>query len=163
MSVKSKNAAEPSATNVESLMKASTAAAKDHLEKTVEMTRSRIEAAMKGFEDIATFSKENVEAMVATTSAATKAIETLNAEAVAYARQSFEDGLAAARALATAKSMQEMLDLQNDFTKSAFDGFLAHSTKVGDLFARLSKEAMEPLGARVNAATEKLRVRPVAA
>lgn len=142
---------------VENMVKASTATAQEHIEKTVAMTKSRLDAAMKSLEEISTYSKQNVEAIVASTNATAKAIETLNAEALAYAKQSFEDGIAAAKSLATAKSVQEVLDLHSDFTKTAFDGFLAQSSKFGEMFTKLSKEALEPINARVSATVEKIR------
>lgn len=160
MSAKTKSGpkAAPAATdNVESIVKASAAAAQETLEKTMAATKTRMDAAVKGLEDIATFSKANVEAVVASTNVAAKAIEGLNAEVLAYAKQSFEDGVAAAKAMATAKSLQEVLDLQADFSKSAFDGFLAQSTKLGEMMAKMSKDAMEPISARVSATVEKIR------
>jgi phasin family protein len=163
MSAKSKSAPKaapqtpPTTQNIESLVKASAAAAQETLEKTMAATKTRMDAAVKGLEDIATYSKANVEAVVASGNVTAKALETLNAEVLAYAKQSFEDGIAAAKAMATAKSLQEVLDLQADFSKSALDGFLAQSTKLGEMMTKMSKDAIEPLSARMTATVEKLR------
>jgi phasin family protein len=159
MSVKSKSEPKLAVENVESMVKASTAAAQEHIEKTVVMTKSRVDAAIKSLEEITTFSTGNVEAVVASSQAAAKAIETLNTEALSFARTSFEGSVAAAKAMAGAKSLQEIVDLQNTFSKSAIDGFVAQSTKLGEMFTQLSKEAMQPLSARMNAAAEKMRLR----
>jgi phasin family protein len=159
MSVKSKSEPKLPVENVESMVKASTAAAQEHIEKTVVMTKSRVDAAIKSLEEITTFSTGNVEAVVASSQAAAKAIETLNTEALSFARTSFEGSVAAAKAIAAAKSLQEIVDLQNTFSKSAIDGFVAQSTKLGEMFTQLSKDAMQPLSARMNIAAEKMRLR----
>jgi len=159
MSVKPKSEPKVAVENVETMVKASTAAAQEHMEKTVVMTKSRLDAAIKSLEEISTFSTGNVEAVVASSQAAAKALESLNTEALSFAKTSFEGGMAAAKAMAAAKSLQEIVDLQNSFSKSAIDGFVAQSTKLSEMFTQLSKEAMQPLSTRMTATVEKLRLR----
>ncbi len=159
MSVKPKSEPKVAVENVESMVKASTAAAQEHIEKTVVMTKSRLDAAIKSLEEITTFSTGNVEAVVASSQAAAKAIESLNTEALSFAKTSFEGSMAAAKAMAAAKSLQEIVDLQNTFSKSAIDGFVAQSTKLSEMFTQLSKEAMQPLSTRMTATVEKMRLR----
>src|SRR3546814_14310410 len=61
-----------------------------------------------------------------------------------------------------AKSLNEVVDLQNTFTKSAFDAFVAESTKISELSVKTASEAIEPIKARAAEAVEPLS-RPHAA
>ncbi|MCW5723878.1 MAG: TIGR01841 family phasin [Maricaulaceae bacterium] len=125
------------------------------------MTVAGNEAFKEGFEktltavnDANAFAKENVDAMIASATAAGKGAETLNANAVAFAKKSMEDGVAAAKALSTAKSVQEMVEIQTDFVKSAMDAYLAEINKTTDLYAGAVKASLKPLNDRFAATVE---------
>jgi phasin family protein len=89
--------------------------------------------------------------MVQATSAATKGIEAINSEALAYSRQTIEESVAAAKAAMGSKSIQEFIELQTDFTKTAFDSYIGQLTKMGDMLTSVTKQTVEPLNSRVAA------------
>jgi len=99
-------------------------------------------------------SKSNLEAVVASTTAAAKGAETLGAQAIAYSKKSIEDGMAAARSLGAARSVQEVVELQTRFAKSALEAYLAEVNKASETVAASFKESLTPLNARVTAAVE---------
>lgn len=125
---------------VENMMAASSDAMKENMEKVV-----------SGFDKFSAFSKENVDAVIQSANAATKGLEAINAEALAFSKQTVEDGVEAAKAVMTAKSVQEIIELNRDFTKTAFDAYVGQLTKMGDMFASAAREAAEPLNGRANA------------
>ncbi len=49
------------------------------------------------------------------------------------------------------KSVHEAFEMQSDFAKSAFDAYVGEMTKLGEIFASTSKEAIEPLQGRMQA------------
>src|SRR3546814_20907428 len=61
-----------------------------------------------------------------------------------------------------AKSLNEVVDLQNTFTKSAFDAFVAESTKISELSVTTASEAIEPIKARVDEAVQTMSRPPTA-
>ncbi len=61
-----------------------------------------------------------------------------------------------------AKSLNEVVDLQNTFTKGAFDAFVAESAKISELSVKTASEAIQPLKARVDQTVETIS-RPLAA
>lgn len=124
-----------------------TAEAKKTFEQGAEKVSKSIEEATK-------FGQENVEALVASSKIAAKAAEEMNAEIVAFSKKAYEDGVAVAKELGGAKSVSEFVEMQNDFMKSAFDGFVAQATKMNDLYTSAAKDAMAPLSARITAAVE---------
>lgn len=137
---------------VEKMVSQSTEAMKDSFEKT-----------MSSFDKFNAFSKENVEAVMQSANATTKGLEAINSEALAFSRQSVEDGVAAAKAIMGAKSVQEFVELNSEFSKSAFDQYVGQMTKLGDMFTSLAKDASEPLNGRVNAFVEIVKTaRPAA-
>ncbi|MBK0398714.1 TIGR01841 family phasin [Limibaculum sp. M0105] len=111
-----------------------------------------VEKVAKGVEDAAAFGQENVEALVTSSKIAAKALETVNAEMLAYSKKAYEDGLAAAKDMTACKSISELVEKQTAFGKSAFEGFVAQATKVNEILTAASKDAAEPMSARVTAA-----------
>jgi phasin family protein len=51
----------------------------------------------------------------------------------------------------TAKSVQELVEKQSEYAKSAFEGYVAEVTSMSDLVAGFAKESLKPLNERVTA------------
>ena len=117
--------------------------------------KDNIEKSLTALTEINAQSKQNLEALVASTTAATKAAETIGAETLAYSKKAFEEQVAAAKSLAGAKSVQEAVELQTAFAKTALEGYLAQFGKVSELFAASVKETVKPLNERVAAVVER--------
>ncbi|WP_238934798.1 phasin family protein [Maricaulis parjimensis] len=128
---------------IESMTAASNEALKEGFEKT-----------LKSVTEASNFQKETVDALIASATVAGKGIETANANAVAYAKSLMEEGVTATKAFASAKSVQELFEIQSEYTKSAVDSYLAELNKTSDLFSDLVKDSLKPLNARVMAAME---------
>ena len=47
------------------------------------------------------------------------------------------------------KSLDSAIQLQSDYAKSAYEGFVAQATKFGELYTNLAKEAFKPVEAAV--------------
>ena len=141
----------------EAITKASSDAVRKGIEKTVELTKSHFEKTAKGLGDVAAFNKDNVEALVKSANATAKALESINAEILAYSKQSVEDSIAATKAMMSARSVKEFFELQTDYSKTTFDSFVNESTKLTDLMVGATKEAFAPIQSRVTAAVEKVQ------
>ena len=111
----------------------------------------------KGFEGFTAFGQENVDAIVKSSEIAAKAAEGIGSEVSAYSKKAFEDGVAAAQDFAGAKTLTELFEKQTAFAQSSFEGFVQQSTKLNEIFVAASKDISAPIGARVTAATEKLK------
>lgn len=74
----------------------------------------------------------------------TKGLEAIAAETTDYAKASFEKSQAFFEKLVGVKKIDEAIQLQSDFTKSAYDDFLAYATKIGETYSGL-KEAFKPI------------------
>ena len=116
-----------------------------------------VEKSLTALNDINAQSKQNLEAAVASVTAAAKGAETLGARAIAYSKKSMEDSAAAAKGLTGAKSVQEIFELQTTFAKSAMEGYLAEMNKASEIVAASMKDFMVPLNGRITAAVEKFQ------
>jgi phasin family protein len=139
-------AAETLKTTVEQFTTAGNAAFKDQVEKS-----------LAGLNEMNAHSKKNLEAVVASVTAATKGAESLGALAMAYSKRAMEDQVAAAKALAGAKSVQEAVELQTSWAKTALELYMAEMGKMGETVAATVKDSMKPLNERVTATVEKIQ------
>jgi phasin family protein len=119
--------------------------------------KTSVDKSLAAFGEINGQSKKNLEAVVASATAAARGVETLGSRAIAYSRKSMEEQVAAAKTIAGAKSFQEVLELQTAFAKSAFEGYVAEVTRMSETLAASVKESMSPLNERVTAMVERVQ------
>lgn len=116
-----------------------------------------VEKSLTALNDINAQSKQNLEAIVSSATAATKGAEALGAQAIAVSKKAVEDYAAAAKSLTAAKSVQEVVELQTGFAKTALETYLAEFGRASEIVAASVKESLYPLNARVTAAVEKFQ------
>ncbi len=141
--------------------KKSTRSDDQDLENTVlggaEAIKDGFEKAVKTYDQMLAFGKENAEAVLKSTNAAGKGFEVINGEIFAYARKAIEDGVTATKAVLSAKTFEEALQLQGDYGKALFQSHVEETAKLGELALSAARETAEPLQARVAAAAELIR------
>ncbi len=101
--------------------------------------------------------KRNLEAAVESVTAATRGAETLGAQAMAFSKKSWEDGVSVAQSLGTAKTMQEVVEIQTNWAKSALETYMAEATRWSDTVSGSVKDTFKPLNERVTATVEKFQ------
>jgi len=116
-----------------------------------------VEKALSALTEANAQSKKNLEAVVASVSAATRGAEALGSQAVAYSKSAFETQVNAAKALAAAKSPQELFELQTTFAKSAFETYMGELGRMTETFTASMKESFRPLNERVTDAVGGLQ------
>lgn len=95
-------------------------------------------------EDFQSFGKEQYEATLASMSNFTKSYQAIATAYAGYSKKSFEDTTAFVEKISSVKSLDKAIELQSEFTKSAYESFVAESKKIGELYAGLAKEAYKP-------------------
>ena len=108
---------------------------------------------MKHMEDVQKMSKENMDATMKSFGALSKATQAIAAELADYSKKSFEDSSKVMEKLIGAKSIDKAMEIQTDYAKSAYEGFVAQATKIGELYAELAKETYKPFEAYIAKAT----------
>ena len=119
--------------------------------------KDSVEKSLATLGEMNTHSKKNLEAVVASVTAATKGAETQGAQTMAYSKKSMEDQVAAAKSLAGAKSVQEVVELQTAFAKSWMEAYMAQVNKASETVAASMKESFLPLNERVTALVETVQ------
>jgi phasin family protein len=119
--------------------------------------KDTIEKSLAALGELNTHSKKNMEAVVASVTAATKGAEALGAQAMAYSKKAMEDQVSAAKTLSGAKSVQEVVELQTAYAKSALEAYIAEMNKASETVAASVKECFQPLNERVTALVEKIQ------
>ena len=99
---------------------------------------------VKNFEDLQQVSKENVDTALKSVGALSKGAQAIAVEVADYSKKSFEDGSAALEKLFGVKSFDKAIEVQTEYAKTAYEGFVAKATKIGELYADLAKEAYKP-------------------
>jgi phasin family protein len=89
--------------------------------------------------------KENMDAAMKSFGAMSKAFQAIAVEFANYSKRSLEDHTAAAEKLMGAKSLEKAFEVQTEYVKTAYEGFIAHTTKVSELYADLAKELYKPI------------------
>ena len=140
-------------------------AAADTVKTTVDQITAASNVAFKGgvektlaaLNDANADSKKNLEAVVASVTAATKGAEALGALAMAYSKGAYETQVAAAKSLTSAKSVQEVVKLQTSFAKSALETYIAEVSRMSEAVSASVKDSMKPLNERMTAMVERLQ------
>lgn len=96
--------------------------------------------------NIAEMTKMNqdvLNAVTASSETANKALQQIATETTDFSKKSYEDGTAVAEKLAAVKSVDQALEIQSEYAKSAYEAFVAQSTKVSEMYQNLAKDAFK--------------------
>ncbi|KRB44735.1 MAG: TIGR01841 family phasin [Pseudomonadota bacterium] len=119
--------------------------------------KDAVEKSLASLNEVNAHSKKNLEAVIASVTASTKGAEALGAQAMAYSKKAVEDQVAAAKSLSGAKSIQEVVELQTNYAKSALEAYMAEFSKMSEIVSASVKDSVKPLNERVTAAVERLQ------
>ena len=108
---------------------------------------------MQQFDTIQKFSKDNVDAALKSFGLVSKGAQAIAVETTEFAKKSFEQSTATLEKLAGVRSLDKAVEIQTDYIKSAMEGFVAQSTKLGELYANVAKEAFKPYQGAAASAT----------
>ncbi|MEA3041042.1 MAG: hypothetical protein QOC65_531 [Sphingomonadales bacterium] len=122
-----------------------------------ERAKTAIERNNRIAEEMTELTKGNVEALVASTKVAAKAVETIGQEVSEFGRKSFEDASAALKGFAEVKSPTDFFRLQSDFARSQFDTVVAETSKLSETVIKFAGQAAEPIANRYSVAAERVR------
>lgn len=102
---------------------------------------------IKNFDDLQQVGKENVEVALKSMGALSKGTQAIAVEVADYSKKAFEDGTAAVEKLFGVKSLDKAIEVQTEYAKTAYEGFVAKANKIGELYVDLAKESYKPFEA----------------
>ena len=116
-----------------------------------------MEKSLSALNELNAQSKRNLEAVVESVTAATKGAETLSNEAMSYTKTAVERQVEQAKALSGARSVQEVVELQTTYAKSAMEAYIAQMNKAAEIMSGVVKESFRPLNERATALMETMQ------
>ena len=116
-----------------------------------------MEKSMAALNELNAQSKRSLEAVVESVTAATKGVETLSHEAMSYTKKTMEGQVEQAKALSGARSVQEVVELQSSYAKTAMESYIAQMNKATEIMTAAVKESFRPLNERATAMVETLQ------
>jgi len=99
---------------------------------------------VNSFEQFQNFGKTGMDASMKALSAVSKSAQAIAAESADYSKRAFEDGSAAVEKLFSAKSLENAIEIQQSYLKQAYEGFVAQTTKMTELYSEFAREAFRP-------------------
>jgi hypothetical protein len=99
---------------------------------------------VKNFEDLQQVGKENMDSALKCWGAVSKGTQAIAVEMADYSKKAFEEGTAALEKMFGVKSFDKAIEVQTEYAKTAYEGFVAEATKLGELYSDLAKESYKP-------------------
>ena len=95
---------------------------------------------VENFGDMQKLGKDNLDASMKLFGAFSKSTQALAGEMSEYSKRSFEDGSKTMEKLLGAKTLEQAIEIQTNYAKTAYEGFITGATKIGGLYTDLAKE-----------------------
>lgn len=99
---------------------------------------------MQNIDDLQKLGKDNLELAMKSFGTMSKGVQAIAVEMADYSKKSFEESAATAEKLFGAKTLDKAVEIQSDYFKSAYEGFVSQATKLSELYADLAKETYKP-------------------
>src|SRR5215472_18509207 len=90
-------------------------------------------------------SKGGFDAAVHSFGEVNKGLQAIASEVTEYTKKSFEDGTRAFEQLLRAKSFEEIIEVQSQYARMAYEAYVAELTKLGEMYAGLTRNAYKPV------------------
>jgi hypothetical protein len=99
---------------------------------------------INGFDEIQKYSKDGIDVALKSVDAVSKGLQTIASETADYTKKSFESGAAAFEKLLAAQSLDKAVEVQSEYVRAAYEGYVGQVTKFGEIFADMAKGAYKP-------------------
>ncbi len=89
-------------------------------------------------------SKDSMDMAMTSFGTWSKSAQAIATEVADYTKKSVEGSAAAWEELLGAKTIEKAMEVQSEYVKSSYEGFVAEATKLSELYVDLAKEAYKP-------------------
>ena len=89
--------------------------------------------------------KDAFDASIRSLGEVNKGFQALAATVTDYSKKAFEDGTRAFEQLVGAKSFEQVLEIQSQYAKKAFDAYIAQASRLGEMYVDLARSAYKPV------------------
>lgn len=100
---------------------------------------------MVQLDNVQKFGKDGADAVMKSFGAMSKGAQSAAVEVADYAKRSFEQSSAMAEKLVGVRTLDKAMELQGEFMRSAYEGFVAQAGKMSELATATAREAFAPM------------------
>lgn len=136
-------------------IKTGVAAATAGFEKTQERVKEQMDKAMRTAEELVSFGQGNLEAFMKSGQIWLAGVQDLSKQVASNAQAQVDATVSAFRALTTARTAKEVVELQTNLARSSFEKAVAEVRSLTDSSYKLAEQTAAPIAARVTLALEK--------
>jgi hypothetical protein len=94
-------------------------------------------------DDIQKTANENVDATARSFEGASRITQEIASQIADYSKRSFEQGSKTLEKLLAAKSPDKAFEAQTEYARSAYEDYVSHATKLGQLYTQLAQETFK--------------------
>lgn len=99
---------------------------------------------MMNVDEVQKVTKDGFDNAVKSFGVVSKGVQAIAVEVADYSKKSFEHSSATVEKLMGVKTLDKAIEVQSDYVKSAYEGYVAQMTKVGEMYVDLAKEMYKP-------------------
>ena len=114
------------------------------------------QSAMQFYQEIGTLARESLDVALKSIAALTKGLDETARSANGIAQENFARVVTASKTLAGARTPRELMDLHTEFTKDCSDFWMEGASRLSQIVARVTKDAMDPMTQHANNAFSKI-------
>jgi phasin family protein len=96
------------------------------------------------FDNLQKLGKDHMDATLKTLGTVSKGAQAIAVEVADYSKKSFEQSTAVLEKLVGARTLEKALEIQTDYLKSSYETLVAQSSKLGEIYTNIAKEAYKP-------------------
>ena len=100
---------------------------------------------MNNVEQFQQKAKEQSDAALASANSVAASVQAIAAAHADYTKKALQDGSEFVTKLASLKAPGDVMTLQSEYAKTAYEAFVADAKKISELYADLAKQAFKPL------------------
>ena len=104
-----------------------------------------LEPLQKANDDFQKMGKDNFDAVLRSYGELNKGFQAIGARMTEYSKQAFEDATRAFEELVGAKSFENVIEIQSQYAKRAYDTWVAEASKLGEMYAAVARDAYKPV------------------
>ena len=109
---------------------------------------------VEGYEELAAFGKDNVDAVMESSAAFAKGLQDLNKVWFDLAQASVDANVAATKKILGCKQLDDVIALQSVLAADGYGKMVADSRQLSAMSVKLAEAAIQPLAGHFNAAVE---------
>ena len=142
------------------------AATKEQVDQAVAVAKEQVEkasdAAIKGYDEVTMINKSAFDAIAKSSDVLVKGSEDLGKAYYAFFQAAADAQVEAAKSMMTAKSINEVVEIQSAYARTAFDKAVSEGSKLSEMGVKVATDAFEPIQSQVNVAFDRA-MKPLAA